>query len=671
METIKVKEQLAQLREQIRYHAHRYHVLDDPVIADVEYDRLFRRLLEMEEAFPQLVTPDSPSQRVGGKPLEGFTETRHPLPMLSLDNVFSSEELTEFEEKCRRYLQYDGAFIYNAEPKLDGLAVELIYENGLFAIGSTRGDGQIGENITAQLKTIGAIPLRLQNIRQTVPKQLIVRGEVYLPLEGFRRLNREREQNGEPLFANPRNAAAGSLRQLDPKITADRPLSFFAYAVADPTPLPCHTQSELLHFLSEMGFRVNNLAASCGDLKEVGQHYAHLLALRHQLDYEIDGMVIKVDSLTRQRELGNTNRAPRWAVAWKFPATQATTVLENVEFQVGRTGAVTPVAHLRPVQVEGVTVRRATLHNQDEITRKDLRIGDTVIVQRAGDVIPEIVKTVPEKRNGNEMDIAFPDHCPVCHHTLVRIETEAVIRCVNPRCKAQRIQRLIYFAGKNGLDIENLGRKNIEQLFQEQIIDDIPDIFSLTASDLSGLDGWGELSADNTIKAIDQSKTVNLGRFLTALGIRFIGEVNGSLLARHFIDLDQLIAADREQLLAIDGIGDQAADSLLDYFSDESVGDMLQKLKEVGLIITPEVIGKSPLRDRVLLFTGALTSMSRKQAKDLVKEFGGQVSSSLSRKVTDVIAGEKAGSKLAKAQEMGVPVRTEREFLELVGRGRE
>ncbi|WP_267926814.1 NAD-dependent DNA ligase LigA [Desulfolithobacter dissulfuricans] len=634
------RKRLAELREQINYHNYRYYVLDDPVISDGEYDQLFRELLELEERFPDLVTADSPSQRVGGPPLDRFETVEHPLPMLSLDNVFSEEELREFEEKIRRFLQWEEEIQYSAEPKLDGLAVELVYEEGVFTIGSTRGDGLVGENITAQLRTVQAIPLRLQELAGDIPSRLIVRGEVYMPLEGFEALNRERASRGEPLFANPRNAAAGSLRQLDPRVTASRPLSFFVYGVADTAVTPCSTQQELYRWLARLGFKVNPLVLHCPDIETVVARYRYLQEVRHQLEYEIDGMVVKVDSFELQHRLGATSRAPRWAVAWKFPATQATTRIKDVDFQVGRTGAVTPVAILEPVTVGGVTVQRATLHNQDEIQRKDLRIGDTVLIQRAGDVIPEVIKPIVEKRTGQEQPILFPKKCPECGHPLVRPRGEAVIRCINPHCPAQRLRSLIYFAGKNGLDIEGLGKKNMEQLVEAGLVRDLPDIFRLRVEDLEELDGWGRKSAENVIRAIRAASHPPLDRFLAALGIRFVGEVTAAQLARRFGSLEHLMEASREELLEVDGVGEQAADSLLDYFSDPDVRAMLRELQENGLQIQPVEAGvPRRLEDRVFLFTGSLETMSRNEAKARVKELGAQVATTVNRKVTDVVAG--------------------------------
>lgn len=663
-----IEAQARELRDQINYHSHRYHVLDDPVIADGEYDKLFIKLQELERKYPELVTSDSPSRRVGGIPLARFEEVRHVHPMLSLDNVFSVADLLDFDEKLHRYLKSSSSVVYVAEPKMDGLAVELVYKQGLLVTGSTRGDGLIGENITKQLQTVRDIPLKLHDEHGGFPEELVVRGEVFLGRDGFSRLNQQRLEAGESLFANPRNAAAGSLRQLDPKVTALRPLRFFVYAVADSDAVSCSRQSELFSWLAGLGFTVNPHIASCKDLQEVQAHYTRLLSLRDDLDYEIDGMVVKVDDLAMQQRLGNTARAPRWAVAWKFPAVQASTVMEGVEFQVGRTGAVTPVAQLKAVNVEGAVVRRATLHNQDEIERKDLRVGDTVLIQRAGDVIPEVIKPVVEQRNGSEQLIAFPEYCPVCGHPLLRPEGEAVTRCVNAHCPAQRLQSLIYFAGKSGMDIEGLGKKNIEQLVAEGLVTDLPDIFRLRQNELAGLEGWGERSAQKAVVSVEKAKKTSLARFLGALGIRYVGEVTAALLARHFESLDKIMAADSDELLSIEGIGEQAASSLVDYFSDPSTKAMIKELLAEGLSILPPVEGKRPLSGRVFLFTGTLKTMGRNEAKQIVKELGAQVVSGLSKRVTDLVVGEKAGSKLKKAREQGIPIVGEEEFLNSIGR---
>ena len=659
---------LAELRREINFHDHRYYVLDAPVISDGEYDRLFRELLELEEQFPGLITPDSPSQRVGGEPLSQFETVKHLFPMYSLDNIFHSDELAAFQKKICRFLQFEGDIVYVAEPKLDGLAVELIYDNGSLATGLTRGDGIVGENITSQLRTVQTIPLRLlESTQMQIPERLIVRGEVYLPRDGFLRLNQQRLKDGEPLFANPRNAAAGSLRQLDSSVTARRPLAFFVYGAAEPDSFACSGQWELLKLLGDFGFRINPYVRQCSTLEEVQNWYEKLQEIRHTLEYEIDGMVIKVDSFDLQDRLGTTNRAPRWAAAWKFPATQVTTMIKEVEFQVGRTGAVTPVANLEPVVIDGVTVRRATLHNRDEIERKDLRIGDQVLVQRAGDVIPEVIKAVSEARTGQEKKVLFPENCPECGHRLVRPEDEAVTRCVNPHCPAQRLQSLIYFAGKNGMDIEGLGKKNVEQLVEKNLITDLPDIFLLRPDELAELEGWGQKSAINVINSIEKAKKTTLSKFMRALGIRYIGEVNAGLLARHYENIDRIIFAKIAELLDIEGIGEQAAKSLVEYFSDSTVRDMIRKMLESGVEIRQENEGDKLLEGHVFLFTGSLSSMSRNEAKQRIKSLGGQVASTVSRRVTDLVAGEKAGSKLKRASEAGIRILDEKQFVRLIG----
>ena len=660
-------ERLEGLREQIRLHAHRYYVLDDPIISDGEYDELFRQLLAIEARHPELVTADSPSHRVGGPPLAGFAQVRHATPMLSLDNIFAATEFTAFAERVQRFLRLDEPVRYVTEPKLDGLAVELVYRDGLLEVGATRGDGQSGENITAQLKTVPSIPLRLDpQPAAGWPAELHVRGEVFLSKKGFLLLNRQRQEEGEPLFANPRNAAAGSLRQLDPRITARRPLAFFVYGVGNTETLPASGQRELLDGLGRLGLPLNPLVRVCGSLAEVEQRYRELMALRHELDYDIDGMVVKVDEFALQQRLGATARAPRWAIAWKFPAVQATTVIETVEFQVGRTGAVTPVALLAPVEIAGAVVRRATLHNQDEICRKDLHIGDTVLVQRAGDVIPEIVKAIPARRNGSERPIVFPEQCPECAQRLQRQTEAAVTRCVNRQCPAQQLQRLIYFAGKSGLDLEGLGEKKVEQLVREGLVREIPDFFRLNGERLAALDGWGEQSARNVLAMLAQRRTVPLARLLCALGIRHVGEVTAGLLALHFADLPALLAADRDKFLAVEGIGEQTAASLESYFADPEVRDLLDRLLEAGLTIEPAIRATLPLTGRVFLFTGTLAGLSRDEAKQMVKNLGGQVASSISQRVTDVVVGAKAGSKKNKAEEMGLSLLSESAFLALI-----
>jgi len=646
-------------------HSHRYYVLDDPLISDGEYDRFFQELLEIEEAYPDLVTSDSPSQRVGGEALDKFNQVEHRLPMLSLENAFDDQDLHSFEERLLRFLLTTDRFAYMAEPKLDGLAVELVYEQGVLVQGSTRGNGTVGEDITAQLRTVSSIPLRLQQI--TIPR-LEVRGEVFMDRSGLDMLNRQRVDAGEPLFANPRNAAAGSLRQLDPKITAQRPLRFFVYGVADPADTGCRNQQELLQFLASLGFPVNSLVSFCPDIETVIQRFAELATLRHDLAYEIDGMVVKVNGFSLQTRLGAKARAPRWAIACKFPATQATTTIVKVDFQVGRTGAITPVAILDPVDVGGVMVSRATLHNGDEILRKDLRIGDTVLIQRAGDVIPEIVKAVIEERDSGAVPITIPKECPVCSHPLLKPEGEAVTRCVNPHCSAQRLRSLVHFCSKAGLDIDGLGKKSVEQLFELKLLTDLPDIFTLQKEDLVGLDGWGEKSAENAVTGARAAKTPTLSRFLAALGIRFVGEVTAGLLESTFKSLERLLSVTRDELLEVEGLGDQAADSIVEYFSDPTVLKMIQVFQDVG--VHPLVLEQGEadllLSGEVLLFTGSLKQISRTEAKKLVKDNGGQIASGITKKLTCLVVGEKPGSKLKKAQEKGKRIITEDEFLQVL-----
>jgi DNA ligase (NAD+) len=659
------EDRIIELREQLNEHSHRYYTLDRPIISDSEYDRLFQELLDLEARHPQLVTEDSPSQRVGGLPLDGFSQIQHRYPMLSLENAFSSEDILAFEERILRFLNQTEKPVYVIEPKLDGLAVELVYQDGLLIQASTRGDGQVGEEITAQIRTIKSIPLRL---RRPIQGVLEVRGEVFMENEGLKDLNTQQIESGRPQFANPRNAAAGSLRQLDPTVTAKRPLRFFAYGVSIPHDTGCAGQYELLDFLLSLGLPVNRLSRRCLSISEVITGFAELAALRHGLPYEIDGMVLKVDSFLLQERLGNKARAPRWAVACKFPAKQETTRLLAVDFQVGRTGAITPVAILEPVSVGGVMVSRATLHNQDELARKDLRIGDTVLIQRAGDVIPEVVMAIVENRDGSEAPIAMPTLCPACDSPLTRPEGEAVTRCLNLHCTAQRLQSLIHFTSKAGLDIDGLGKKNIEQLVETGLIRDIPDIFTLYKSALEQLDGWGEKSAENVIAAIQAKKTPPLGRFLAAIGIRFVGEISAAALESHFETLDQLARATGEQLLEIEGIGEQVAASILEFFRGDRGRELLARLHEIG--VQPARITTDnetqPLSGYVILFTGGLESLSRDEAKKLVKELGGQVATSVTRKTTHIVAGGKAGSKLKKAAESGKEILSEEEFLALV-----
>ena len=657
----------AELVRQILHHDYRYYVLDDPEISDAEYDALFRELLDLEKLFPHLAGPDSPSQRIGGAPREGMATVQREVPMLSLENAFAEPEIVEFDQRVRRFLQLQGPITYVVEPKLDGLAVELVYQDGVLTLGATRGDGVTGEDVTANIRTIPSIPLRLS---EPLAGEARIRGEVILPLADFHRLNQQRLAAGEPLFANPRNAAAGSLRQLDPKITRQRPLDFYAHGVADPALLGVASHYDLLQRLHRLGCKIPPFTLRCSGVDEVLAAYQRLLAQRERLPIEIDGMVVKVDDLGLQDRLGAKARSPRWAIAYKFPATQATTRLIDVHFSVGRTGAVTPVAILEPVLLAGVTVRRATLHNEDEIRRKDLRLGDTVLVQRAGDVIPEVVKPVPERRTGNERPIVFPDRCPECRHPLHRPAGEKVHRCPNAACPAQRLQSIIHFCGKAGFDIEGLGKKAVEQLVAAGLISDIPDIFRLDFQRLAQLPGWGEKSAANLQRAIERAKTATLGRLLAALGIRFVGEVTAQLLEQHFATIDELMAATEEQLQAIEGIGPQTAASVTAFFADPLNRQLIDDLLASGLRIAPSGArvnaGERPLAGKVFVFTGRLERFGRDEAKELVKRLGGAVASTVGKRVTHVVAGAKAGSKLAKARQLGIEVLDEEAFQRLL-----
>ncbi len=655
---------LAHLREEVQYHAHQYYVLDAPCISDAEYDQLFRELLDLEARFPELVTPDSPSQRVGGEALTHFAEVVHAQPMLSLDNIFTVEELHEFVERLRRLLPSVRTFAWTAEPKIDGLAVELVYEQGILVEGSTRGNGLKGENITAQLRTVRNIPLRLI---KPVPELLRVRGEVFLGSQDFLVLNAARSQQGKTLFANPRNAAAGSLRQLDPKVTASRLLRCFVYGIASAS--PCQSMAELFPWLRSLGLPICPQVRLCHSVTELTEQYQQVQDARQHLDYEIDGMVIKVNSLALQEQLGATARVPRWAVAWKFPALEAEARMIGVEFQVGRTGAVSPVAVLEPVSLGGTTVRRASLHNQEEIQRKGLKIGDRVLVRRAGDVIPEVLRPLLEYRNGSEQAIVFPQNCPVCGHPLHRPQTEAVTRCRNLDCFGQQLQQLIWFVGKSGLDIDGFGAKNVVKLMEAGLIAEIPDIFCLDKAALMALEGWGEKSADKLLEAIEQAKHPDLARFLAALGIRHVGTGTAALVAEHFSDLECLSKARLAQFLAIHGIGSQTAQALSEYFADPCKQQMLARLQELGLRIqTPQ--RSSPVQGRLhgmcFLFTGSLSRLTRAEAEERVTALGAARSSTLNKKVTHLVVGEKAGSKLQKAEKMGITLMEEQAFMHLI-----
>jgi DNA ligase (NAD+) len=659
----------ALLSREIEYHNYRYYVLDDPEISDAAYDALLKELEGLEQAYPELKTPNSPTQRVGSAPLEAFGQVPHTIPMLSLANAMEEEAVIEFDQRVKRFLKTDADITYVAEPKLDGVAVELIYERGELAAGSTRGDGFTGEDVTKKLRTIKTIPLHLIERKMASPERLEVRGEVYMELADFKALNKRQERLGEPLFANPRNAAAGSLRQLDSAVTAQRPLKIFCYGVGEVRGRTFESQWEVLQTLPEWGLRTNPLVRRCKHIQEAVVYYKEINAEREGQLYEMDGVVVKVDSFALQRRLGEVSRSPRWAVAYKFPAKEATTRIIKIEPQVGRTGALTPVALMEPVRIGGVEVKRATLHNQDEIAKKDIRIGDTVVVRRAGDVIPEVVKVITSKRTGNERRFVMPKRCPVCDSDVVRLPGEAAHRCVGISCAAQLKGRIRHFASKRAMDIDGLGVKLIDQLVDKGMVKDVADLYDLTRDDLASLERMAAKSAENLIKALEKSKHPTLARFLYALGMRHVGEHIAQVLGRELPALDRFHKISAEELEGIPGIGPEVAQSVYGFFHDKKNREVIKRLQKAGVeIATPGAKRASPLQGKTFLFTGALEGMSRDEAKDLVQELGGEVATSAGRGVDYVVAGKEPGSKYAKAKELGLFIIDEEEFKRLVGR---
>jgi len=660
---------IQELRKTLHHHNFRYYVLDDPEISDSEYDRLMQELIRLETTYPDLVSPDSPSARVGAPPLAKFDQIAHTLPMLSLDNGFADEDILEFDKRVKRYLNLQSEIMYTAEPKMDGVAVELVYEDGKLLAASTRGDGVTGELITANLKTIGAVPILMRTDRSSVvPPRLEVRGEVYIGIEAFKNWNTERMDQGLPPFANPRNAAAGSLRQLDSKITASRPLEIFFYGVGVVEDYIFESHWVLLQALKKWGFRINPLIRSRISIKDVLKCHREFSEQRHQLPYDIDGMVVKVDSLSLQQQLGATTRSPRWAIAYKFQAIQETTVLEKIEIQVGRTGVLTPVAHLKPVNVAGVTVSRATLHNEDEIEKKDVRIGDTVLVQRAGDVIPGVVKVILSKRTGAEKKFSMPDRCPVCSAAVARLEGEAATRCINSSCSAQVKERIKHFASKGAFDIDGMGDKLVDQLVEKGLLTSFADLFKLDKETLAGLERMGDKSAENLIHAIEASKKISFARFLYALGIRHAGEHVAALLADQFESLEDLAICPQQDLTDIDGVGPVVAESIINYFHQEKNLGTIQSILDSGVQIVFETKRKTAKFDgKTFVLTGTLDGMTRRQAKDMITAAGGKVSGSVSRNTDFVVAGDSPGSKRTKAKELGAAVIDEAGLLKMLG----
>ncbi len=660
-----VRRELEALRTELHEHDYRYHVLNDPIISDAEYDARFRRLLELEARNPAWVTPDSPSQRVGAPPADAFRAIPHALPMLSLNNCFNEEELRQWAGRVERRVATPRVE-YLCEPKLDGLSVELVYDNGVLVVASTRGDGVTGEDVTANVRTIRQVPLRLRD--GPVPSLLEVRGEIYIDTEAFDTLNRVREERGEPLFANPRNAAAGSLRQLDPSITAQRPLKLFCYALGRTQGFDVRRQQDLLELLERLGLPVNPLRRRCTTIDEALDFYHELFEQRPHLPYSVDGCVVKVNDFAHRNVLGEVARAPRWAIAFKFPAEEATTRVCEIIVQVGRTGALTPVALLEPVQVGGVTISRATLHNADEVRRKDVRNGDWVVVRRAGDVIPEVVKPVPERRSGTEQSFTMPSTCPVCSEPIVRPPGEAVHRCENLSCPARIKVNLRHFASRSAADIEGLGTKLIDQLVDRGLVHRITDLYRLDRDQLIKLDRLGERSADNLLRQIEQSKSIPLARLIYALGIRHVGTTVSQVLAKHFGSLKALSNAAHEQLLEIPQVGPVIAQSLTDFFANDDNQRLLEELRQAGVDPQQEPTRSGHLEGTAWVFTGTLDHVGRREATQWVEELGGKVVRSVSGNVDYVVVGSNPGSKLDDAQQVGISILSESQFLEIVGR---
>jgi DNA ligase (NAD+) len=669
-----VVERVKKLREEIEYHNYRYYVLDSPVISDAEYDALMHELRELEARYPELITPDSPTQRVGFKPAEGFQEVSHREPMLSLDDAMEEGEVYEFDKRIKRFLNLpeELSIEYTVEPKIDGLAIELVYEEGALRVGATRGDGYLGEDVTNNLKTIKTIPLRLRKFSEDapeIPPRIDVRGEVYMTKEEFKKINEERIARKEVPFANPRNAAAGSLRQLDPQITAKRKLDLFCYGVGYMEGYTFKTQWEVLQTLPKWGLKVNPLVRLVKSIDEAIEYHREMEKIRDSLPYEIDGIVIKVNDLSLWEKLGTKARSPRYALAYKFQPTQSTTLLLDVVFQVGRTGAVTPVAILKPVKIGGVVVERATLHNEDFIKNLDIRIGDSVLVQRAGDVIPEIVMPIKEKRTGQEKEVTFPTHCPICGSKLVKKPGEAVWRCPNRSCYAQGVRRIMHFSSRNAMNIEGLGTKVAQALVDKELVQNPADLYYLRVEDFMKLPGFAYKKAKNLWQAIQKSKSTTLGRFLFALGIRHVGEAMAQLLAERFRSLEKLMQASMADLTAIPGVGPEAARSIVEYFRDEENQRMIERLLQAGLTFEEEEKTEElpkVLEGLTFVFTGALKNFTREEAKELVTKLGGKVTDSVSRNVNYVVVGEEPGSKYPKALSLGIKTLEEEEFLNLL-----
>ncbi len=665
-----LKEEAKLLQKELTEHSRRYHVLDDPIISDGEYDRMMARLVEIETQYPTLSVADSPTKRVGAPPLDVFESAAHSIPMLSLDNAFEDEDVLAFHARNVKNLDFE-KIIYTAEPKLDGVAVELTYENGLLVRATTRGDGINGEVITENVQTIKSIPLRLNKTQEPVPALLEVRGEIIIMHEAFERLNQTRLGRGEAVFANPRNAAAGSLRQLDSRVTATRPLTIFVYGVGLAEGILFETQAQMLKTLKAYGFPVNEHIQTHISIQEVLRFYNHLAEIRADLDYEIDGMVIKVDRMDMQQALGEKIKSPRWAIAYKFAAMQETSRILDVIVQVGRTGTLTPVALLEPTSVGGVVVARATLHNADEIKRKDIRIGDKVLIMRAGDVIPKVVKVIESARKGDERPFEMPETCPVCGSPVRRLADESAIKCINLTCRAQLTERIKHFVSKKGFDMEGLGKKIVDQLVNEGLIASFADLFTLDQERLAALDRQAEKSVSNMLKAIAASKQISFSRFLFALGIDHTGENAARLLAGQFETLEHLMAADKGTLENIHGMGEKTAASVMQFFSSPENKQILAQIQAAGVEIQNDLFARQtpanhPFSGKTLVLTGTLETLKRAEAKRQLQAFGAKVTSSVSARTDYLVAGRDAGSKLEKAERLGVTVLDEAELVRMI-----
>lgn len=660
MDKEQAKEKIETLTNLLNKYGYEYYVLDEPTVPDATYDHQLRELQELEAAFPEFIQPDSPTQRVGGEAIDAFEKVQHLESMLSLGNAFDEADLQDFDRRVKQLVGEDVEYI--CELKIDGLAISLTYEDGHFFRGATRGDGTIGEDITSNLRTIRSIPLRVQE------KGLFeVRGEAFMPHRSFLALNEIRDEEGKELFANPRNAAAGSLRQLDPKIAASRNLDVFLFGTGEWQGKEVTTHSERLSYLKELGFKINPAWKKCQTIEEVIEYIEHWTAERPNLDYEIDGIVIKVDNLEQQEQLGHTARNPRWAIAYKFPATEAVTVLRDIELSVGRTGVVTPTAILDPVLIDGSTVQRATLHNKDFIEEHDFRIGDTVVIKKAGDIIPKVVRFIEEKRTGKEEVFHMPEECPACGSELVHLEEEVALRCVNPNCPAQLLEGLIHFVSRNAMNIDGLGERIAEQLFEAKLVQTIADLYRLKKEDLVKLERMGEKSAQNLLKAIEASKENSLEKLIFGLGIRFIGEKAAYLLAASFQTMDHLKEATYDDLIVVDEIGEKMADSIVLFFKEDKVISLLEELEALGVnmefkgqIRTDEA--ETIFSGKTIVLTGKLENFTRKEAQTLVEANGGSVTSSVSKNTDIVIAGEAAGSKYRRAEQLGITIWNEAEF---------